>query len=154
MVWLVFLPNTIYLLTDPFHFFDDFKKTQVLISFMTIPLYILLILCGVLTFVFSLYPLDQILKHKKNPNRRILVIFFINLLVGIGLTLGRVERINSWELVTNIPKTIHAIVAIGLSTQLLVTTCLFMLTANLLYFSVENTKMLKTTYRKLVSAFI
>lgn len=148
-IWLVFLPNTIYLLTDPFHLLDDWKKTQPVISFLTIPLYLVLILLGIFSFIFSLYPLDTVVKRKKNHVVRMFVICFINLLVGIGITLGRVERINSWELVTNIPKTLHAVVTIFTSLDLLMITILFMLTADILYFSLENTKQLKQIYRKL-----
>lgn len=151
IVWLAFLPNTIYLLTDVFHLIDDWRKTQLMLSILSIPLYAVLIFLGVLTFIFSLYPIDQLLKKQKNKDLRLGAIFFINSLVGIGVTMGRVERINSWELVTNMPKTLHAILAIFSSVELFLVTVLFALTANLLYFVLRKNTALIRTYRQLAA---
>lgn len=150
IIWLIFLPNTIYLLTDLFHLFDDWRKTPLIISTLTIPLYILLIILGILTFVFSMYPIDYILRKKKNKKIRIGIILAVNFLVGIGLTMGRVERINSWEALTNSAKTLHSVLIIFLSSELLAVTVLFALTSNLLYFVLARNPFFSTTFRKLI----
>src|SRR5579864_2983430 len=63
--WLVFLPNTIYLLTDIIHLSDDWDRPIDLTSKLIIAgMYITLLVAGVFTFVLSIHPIEKLFKRK------------------------------------------------------------------------------------------
>ncbi len=150
LVWLVFLPNTIYLLTDVFHLVDDWNKATLPIDIFLIPFYVLIIFVGIVTFIFSLYAIENEIKKKRvGKTLRIVILCVVNILVGIGLTLGRIERINSWEVVTSVTKVSQGVFIIFSSTQLFLITAIFSLVSTTLYFSLENITILRKSYRNL-----
>ena len=148
-IWLLFLPNTIYLLTDPFHLVDDYKKVGLITSLLTFPLYIVLICLGIVTFVLAIYPFEQILKQQKNKRLQQMSMAMLYVLIGFGLILGRIERVNSWEAITNISKTFHALLLIIISPQLLAILLLFTLSSALIYKTFKKSSTMLTIYKRL-----
>lgn len=100
LLWLFFLPNTLYLLTDITHLFSSISLTPFVFIPVTILLYILLVIIGLLTFLLALTPLEKFLQKRKNINGTLFLVI-INFLVGIGVMLGRVERANSWDVLVH-----------------------------------------------------
>lgn len=134
-IWILFLPNTIYILTDIEHFFKDFLRITPSFEFPLILEYSVLMTLGIITFILAMYPLELILKKAKI---KILDndIFFIsmNFIVAFGVVLGRVERTNSWDVVFNIKKVILDSLHIISTTDYLFLFILFGLICNFIYF--------------------
>src|ERR1700680_4269379 len=96
-VWITFLPNTLYLLTDIIHLFDGLDRAEEIYKFILIFQYLFLLLLGVITYFAAVYPAEKVFIKSMKWNKLAFIII-INVLVSFGMTLGRVERINSWNL--------------------------------------------------------
>lgn len=141
-IWFIFLPNTIYLLTDIGHFFADWNLVPLSYKGLFISEYAVLMVLGIVSFILGLYPLEQFFKNTKNKKKQIrkdISIYGINFLIGFGLVLGRIERVNSWDILTNtslvVYQSLHTITSLQLSLLVL----FFGLLSNLLYFSFRDT---------------
>lgn len=101
-IWLTFLPNTLYLITDIIHFLEDAMVLSGIYLGVDLFLYLFLMVLGVFTFTLSIYPFERLVfQRKKNIKRNIPTFFILNFIVGFGMVLGRVQRANSWEVFTD-----------------------------------------------------
>lgn len=103
LVFIAFLPNAPYILTDTIHILELSTRNYPLsiILFVLIPQYILFILVGFHAYVIALMRVDNYLQHLHyNHYQKIFVNAVIHILCTIGIYLGRFERFNSWDLVT------------------------------------------------------
>jgi uncharacterized membrane protein len=104
--WLLFLPNSFYIITDLFHL-----RQQV-----SIPLWYDLALIfssawnGLLMGVLSIRQMEKMVEKKWNINTDVLFLYPIMLLNAFGIYLGRYLRFNSWDVVTNPSNLIDEIV--------------------------------------------
>ena len=133
--WLLFLPNTIYLFTDLQHIIEQWTEVTSLEAIVLLLQYILLQVVGVITFILAFHPFERIIKRfsaLKKYKIRYIVLF--NFLIALGLVLGRVERINSWEVVTNPLRVIASAFHVFMSLDLLLLTLLFGIVCNCVYF--------------------
>lgn len=95
--WLLFLPNSFYILTD----FVHLKKGNPALFWFDL---ILLFSFASLGFLFGLLAIQEykncfsLFYSKKTINTSILI---ISLLSGFGIYLGRFLRFNSWNILTN-----------------------------------------------------
>lgn len=96
-LWLLFFPNAAYMVTDIFH----------LNEFPSVPMWFDLIMllsfawCGLLLGFYSLQKITSGLFAKRSATVRSAFIFSIFFLGGIGIYLGRYQRWNSWDLLTD-----------------------------------------------------
>jgi uncharacterized membrane protein len=96
-LWLLFFPNAMYILTDLFHLRERGD----------IPLWydLLLILSaalnGVVLGFISLRKMERWMVGYINRKYLSLLIFVILVMCGYGIYLGRYERWNSWDVITN-----------------------------------------------------
>lgn len=125
--WLLFVPNTFYIFIDITHLSRDLRLVDGLGSILIIIQYTLLMIAGLLTFILSLYPVDKIIKSPR-------FIIFINFLIGFGMVLGRVHRLNSWDVLFSIGNVARAAVEVFLSSKMLLLAILFGIFANIIYF--------------------
>lgn len=109
VVWVLFLPNAPYVITDVVHLFDDIRGArsdlQVLGEF--IPLYLALFSLGFGCYVVAL---DRAWRYVRAvaPNRRWWPIETgLHLACAVGIYLGRVVRLNSWQVFTR-PRSVLA----------------------------------------------
>jgi len=138
VVWVIFLPNTLYLLTDIIHFFPDMHRVEGLEKLIVIFQYLLLLLIGVITYFAAVYPAEKVVREKMKWNQFIFILL-INILVSFGITLGRVERTNSWYFVTDPPRILHDSMQLLASFNLVFLILLLTLLNTLLYFSIRAT---------------
>ncbi|KAM3090951.1 DUF1361 domain-containing protein [Phormidesmis sp. 146-35] len=105
VVFVAFLPNAPYILTDVIHFIDDVQVTGSevwLTTLVIIPLYVLFIFAGFESYVLSLINVGYYL-NQRGLRRYVLVMeLAVHLLSAIGVYLGRFLRYNSWDLVTRL----------------------------------------------------
>lgn len=103
LVFIAFLPNAPYILTDTIHLPDLIARNYPLsiVVLVLMPQYILFVLAGFQAYVIALMRLDNYLLHLKQSNYQIIVVnAIIHSLCTVGIYLGRFERFNSWDLVT------------------------------------------------------
>src|SRR5258706_7541927 len=122
IIWLLFLPNTIYMLTD----IEHVPEFLVLVPEAYQPLYFfeyaLLFITAIATFIFAMYPFELTIKKTKSKLKIFEHdLFFIgmNFLIAFGMVLGRVQRTNSWDVVFNIPKVLQDTIHVLITPELL-----------------------------------
>src|SRR5947209_8167988 len=69
-IWLLFLPNTIYLLTDIAHFFHDWHLVPLMYKGLFIGEYLLLMLLGIVTFILGLYPIEKFIQKTRSKKKQ------------------------------------------------------------------------------------
>lgn len=135
ILWLLYIPNTIYILTDLVHLLYQIFLVKPHEYFLLFAQYGLLTIVGVFTFVVSLYPFEIILKEnlklKKQPIQWI--IFFINFIISFGVILGRFQRVHSWDIFLNAFSVVENSFAILESPSLSVLVIIYGLIGNILY---------------------
>ena len=135
--WLLFLPNTAYLYTDLINLIHQWGRYNNSERLVLLFQYGALEIMCVITTVLALYPFERYILGSNHIKRRISptnAIILINFVVGFGITLGRVERINSWDLLFALDKVLGAGFRIISSPRLLLLTILFGLISNFIYF--------------------
>ena len=96
-VWLLFLPNAPYIITDLLHL----KTSTTHLLWLDILVIISFALNGLMLFFLSVLDMKMVLLNfikGRKVNFIILIIFF---LTGFGVYLGRFLRYNSWEVLSN-----------------------------------------------------
>lgn len=95
-VWLLFLPNAPYLVTDIFHYTER----------PPVPVWFDLMLVvsgawnGILLCMLSLFGVERFLKKLCSPKHAELIMFLLLIPCGYGIYIGRFLRFNSWDVVT------------------------------------------------------
>jgi len=135
--WVLFIPNTIYLITDIQHLPKQLSDTESLFKvFLTIQ-YFILIGLGVVTYIASVYPVEIFFeKNKKDRRYASLFIFLFNFLIAFGVAIGKVQRTNSLDLITNPAQVFTDFYASASSNQIMLFVIIFGLVLNVLYFYV------------------
>lgn len=116
-LWLIFFPNAAYMITDLIHL-PEFPSAPVwfdcimLLSFAW---------CGVLLGLYSLQKLHAGYLANTSRRFRLLLIFSLFFLCGIGIYLGRFERWNSWDLLVKPATMIRAFTQLVTDPQSLLT---------------------------------
>ncbi|MEO6000059.1 MAG: DUF1361 domain-containing protein [Chitinophagaceae bacterium] len=96
-VWMLFIPNSFYILTDLFHLQENNNA----------PLWfdLLLILSfawnGLLAGILSVRHMEKIILVLWRSRHELLFLYPIMLLNALGIYIGRYLRYNSWDIVTN-----------------------------------------------------
>lgn len=130
-LWLLFVPNTIYILTDLYHltyqrlFLSGIEKAILFAQYLVfIPL-------GIITFIYSMNLFEKAFPKIKNQT---ILIVLINFLIGIGVIIGRFQRTNSWDLFIAPIKTLNDIATTIKSENLLFFGLVFGILCNTIYF--------------------
>ena len=102
IIFIAFLPNAPYILTDSIHIIELSQQNYPLwaISFILIPQYTIFITLGFTTYAISIINLDNYVINFINDKYLFLVNALVHFLCVVGIYLGRFERFNSWDLVT------------------------------------------------------
>lgn len=101
IVFIVFLPNAPYILTDSIHILElspHYPLWSVIL--VLLPQYFLFIMAGFQAYVISLVNLDNYLASQSAKQYQSLVNIVIHSLCVVGVYIGRFERFNSWDFVT------------------------------------------------------
>ena len=95
LVWLIFLPNAPYILTDLFHL-----KARPLIPLWFDLILILSFACsGLLVFYRSLKDMILLFSHYMSARMLAFFTYTVFFLISFGLYLGRFLRFNSWDII-------------------------------------------------------
>lgn len=144
ILWFVFVPNTIYMLTDIIHIPKQLIIQKVsFIQFVLISQYLILLLISIITFIAALYPFEKMIMSsikgnlQKRKNITYFIIFILNFLIALGVALGRFQRVNSWEAFTNTEYVINQTTKLLKSSEFVVIILLGLL-SNIVYFSLKK----------------
>lgn len=97
LVWLLFLPNSFYLLTDFFHL-NKFNSVPVWFDLMVVSSFSL---TGFLSGIFSLFTIEKILTGHYSVRTSQVILLLGLYLTAFGIYLGRYLRFNSWDILSN-----------------------------------------------------
>jgi len=135
VLWLVFLPNTIYLFTDLMHIIYQLPKVEGFEKGLLIVEHGVLQVIGFVTFILAFRPFERMLLWAKlHKQQQTIAIIVFNFIIAYGIVLGRVERINSWEVFTQIGSVLNSMANVLTKPELLALTILFGLFCNFFYF--------------------
>lgn len=96
LLWLAFLPNAPYIITDLFHLHHI---DQPLLWFDTMTLF-LFAQTGLLAGLYSTLVAHRLIQPVLGPHKTWVLILSSQLLSGFGIYLGRFGRWNSWDVLT------------------------------------------------------
>lgn len=141
LLWFLFFPNTIYLLTDLQYLPGQFSKFNVTFDVVLVGQYLVLALIGIITYIYSLRPLVSALQKKyrriKKEKWNFIVMIF-NFLVSFGVFLGKVQRTESWDIFINPIKVIGQVNNLVHDSNTFVFIFLFGVLINVIYFARET----------------
>jgi uncharacterized membrane protein len=133
--WFLFLPNTIYIFTDLEHLIRQWQFIGPSFRSLLVVEYIIFEIVGVATFLLAFFPFEKLVKSLKlSKKQKIRAFVIFNFVIAFGMVLGRVERINSWQVFTNLPAVIVSTFHVIFSINLIGLTVLFGLLCNFIYF--------------------
>lgn len=138
LLWILFIPNSIYIFTDIAHLPKDLMSVDKSLIIFVFIQYAILLSIGAVTFILGMYPFKKLLTKVKNKNvryNRHIILILANLFIGFAIVLGRFQQTNSWEVFSNIQKVISNSVYVFTSYKLLSITILFGIISNIIYFT-------------------
>ena len=102
LVFITFLPNAPYILTDIIHLIDDIRRYSSvwIITLAIIPQYLLFMLLGFQAYVLSVIYLGDYLRRQGWGKFILWVELVVHGLNAIGIYLGRFQRFNTWHIIT------------------------------------------------------
>jgi uncharacterized membrane protein len=101
LIFLFFLPNAPYILTDTIHIPELLHQgySASIIWLAVVPQYIIFVLTGFEAYVISLMLANNYLVQQGQEKYVFLTNLIIHSLCAVGIYLGRLERFNSWDLI-------------------------------------------------------
>ena len=112
-VWLLFLPNTLYLITDGMYVFsEEFGNMHMFGMVLGVLLYAVIVAHAPYTYYWSVAPVIR--KYKKqilnlNSFYKLTLVVFFSFIVALGITMGRFARTNPWHVFTQPLRTVNDI---------------------------------------------
>ena len=97
VVFVLFLPNAPYVVTDLVHLRSDVGAAHGPVVTRVLPVYAAFIASGFLAYYLSLLQVRRYLVHHGQRARVPAVVLGLHLVVAVGIFLGRWSRLNSWE---------------------------------------------------------
>ncbi|MDX2230649.1 MAG: DUF1361 domain-containing protein [Leptolyngbyaceae cyanobacterium bins.349] len=112
LVFIAFLPNAPYTVTDIIHMVEEIKYTESLLvnTLVILPKYILFLLLGFGAYVLSLINLERYLKTQDLSQWILPAELALHGLSAVGVALGRLNRFNSWDLITQPQQVIFGVI--------------------------------------------
>lgn len=144
--WLVFLPNTCYLLTEWRHLLFDpqwadlldrahMDRTAMLRTAKWALLFLAYSGTGVLLFTLAIRPMERWLRSVKKPFYLFAPVLFF--LTSLGVYLGLIERLNSWDIIRRPQEVLSSAKTALMSPPLLFSIVVFALLLWALYEAVD-----------------
>ncbi|EDX87464.1 conserved hypothetical protein [Synechococcus sp. PCC 7335] len=102
-LFIAFLPNAPYVLTDIIHLVRFIRQGASLptILLVLIPQYLIFMLIGIESYVLSIINLGRYLLKHGLRHWILSAELMLHMLCSVGIYLGRFPRFNSWDIVTN-----------------------------------------------------
>lgn len=123
VAFVAFLPNAPYVITDVIHLFNDVRmvESDAVLSLAVVPQYVVFMAGGVASYTASLVLLERYVGRR----RARWAVPALHGLCAVGIYLGRVVRLNSWDVVLRPGRVAEAAVESFSAGGLLVTAIVF-----------------------------
>lgn len=139
VLWFLFLPNTIYVITDLIHLFDDWGYFSTGGKIVLLIQYGIFEIIGLTCFLVAFYPMEKLFTQWGLKGKQFLFgLIGMHFLMGFAMVLGRVERMNSWYVFTDPLEVFYSAIAVFTSFELLGLTLLLGLFSNFFYFLLRD----------------
>lgn len=111
LIFVAFLPNAPYVLTDLIHLPGEMQATasRLINTLVILPKYLLFVLIGFEAYVLSLINVGYYLQHRRLSRWIVPIELGLHGLSAVGVYLGRFERFNSWELLNRSPRILRSV---------------------------------------------
>ena len=98
-IFLIFLPNAPYALTDYIHLVADFREysDKIFVIVFLLPLYIIFMFACMESYIVSLIMFARFLKFKGKEKLVLPMELILHFVSALGIYLGRFERMYSWD---------------------------------------------------------
>ena len=100
IAWLLFIPNSFYILTDLYHLADNHRNSRVP-EWFDLALILSFAWNGLLLGVLSTRHIEKLLAPKATVPGRWLFLYPVMWLNALGVYTGRYLRYNSWDIITD-----------------------------------------------------
>jgi uncharacterized membrane protein len=100
IVWLLFIPNSFYILTDLYHLADGHRNSRVP-EWFDLTLILSFAWNGLMLGVMSTRQVERLLAPDASISGRWVFLYPVIWLDALGVYIGRYLRYNSWDIVTN-----------------------------------------------------
>ena len=126
VAWLLFLPNSPYVLTDVVHMVDEMRTaTSRVHAYAILATYAVFFTCGLVSYVVSLQLFRRFL-HRVSPRRLILpILLVVHSLCVVAMYIGRFMRLNSWDVLLAPRAVLAAVVRVPHPFTLIVLAAMF-----------------------------
>jgi len=99
-IWLAFIPNTFYILTDLYHLGDDYNDYLVP-QWFDLAMILSFAWNGLLLGILSVRHIEKIAQKNFSIKHELLFLYPIMWLNALGVYVGRYLRFNTWDVLTN-----------------------------------------------------
>ncbi len=100
LAWLLFIPNSFYIITDLYHLNDWYNDRQ-MPSWFDLAMILSFVWNGLLLGVLSVRQMEKILKPRLPAHHELFFLYPVMWLNAVGVYTGRYLRFNSWNLITD-----------------------------------------------------
>ena len=100
LLWLAFVPNTFYILTDLYHLGDDYNDFR-MPGWFDLALILSFAWNGLVLGILSVRHIEKIVVRNFSIKRELAFIYPVMWLNALGVYVGRYLRFNTWDVVTN-----------------------------------------------------
>lgn len=138
-LWLIFIPNSIYIVTDLYHLTWILPTVEYVLYPIIFLQFILLIFFGVVTFLIGVYIFEKQLKTLKYSEVYIqFSLILLNFIISFGVMVGRFQRTNSWEVFSHPLRVVNDVLNTVFTIEHILYTLLFGFFCNILYFGLRK----------------
>lgn len=96
-IWLAFIPNSFYIITDLVHL----AKSEGSIFWLDLIIVSSHALIGFALGILSFLDFEKIMQQFISPKKSTILIPILCFLCGLGIYIGRILRYNSWDIISN-----------------------------------------------------
>jgi len=100
LIWLLFIPNSFYIITDLYHLGDKYNDRQTP-QWFDLAMILSFVWNGLLLGVLSVRQMERILLPRQTLQNELLFLYPVMWLNALGIFIGRYLRYNSWDVVTD-----------------------------------------------------
>ncbi len=141
ILWLLFIPNTIYLVTDLQYLPWQIPAQSLFLTFLIVAQFMILAFIGIVSYIYAMKPITVLIQKSRKKSQKFEVksfVFIFNFIIAFGIILGKLQRTESWYVFSNPLRVISDInTSLSMhSTYLFV--LLFGIFINIIYFSLNS----------------
>ncbi len=137
VLWLLFFPNALYIVSDMEHVIWQWPLASFGERLLLLVQYLHLEVIGLLAYICGMYAFEKELRHRFKKRHRKFVstsIIALNFIIGFAIVMGKVERVNSWDVFSATDTVISAAFNVLSSDELTIVSIMFGLFGNFFYF--------------------